>query len=116
MVRLHASGQMVGDGRIVTDHFQDHGLRWSLANGFHAARSSYGYARSWMSGRDRRRAALAVVPNIMVGFVREAWQGRRGQRGSLAEIVAVVPIAFATGLGGAIGALLGPGRSPEQIA
>ena len=41
MPRLCWAGRIAGDGRIVADHFQDHGLRWSVGNGYHGGRSTY---------------------------------------------------------------------------
>ena len=54
---LFERGLMVADERVVADHFQDHGCRWSIYNGFDSARSSYGYKRSVLTPGSAELAA-----------------------------------------------------------
>ena len=115
--RLHADGKMVvADDRIVVDHYQDHGVVWSIVNGFHGARGSYGYLRAQRDWRGRlkdARWAISNWPRVLVGEVRAAAApGAVGTR----ELAFVAAYGTAVGLGGAFGALIGPGRSPRRVA
>jgi hypothetical protein len=113
MPRLCWAGQIAPDGRIVTDHHQDHGLRWSIINGYHGGRSTYGLRRPRMSWQDRRLALRQIVPNIVLRPIREARE--LGQAPApLGEMVIVTLIAIGTAAGCALGILVGPGRSPER--
>jgi hypothetical protein len=112
--RLCWSGQIAADERIVVDHFQDHGLRWTLANGYHNGRSTYGWRRPRMSRRDRRLALRQLFPNVVVRPIREAraW----GPAAPVGETVMVAMIATATAIGCLAGILAGRGRSPERVS
>ena len=110
--RLFADGAMAADERIVVDHYQDHGLVWSVVNGFHGARSAYGYLRTQLGPRERvtqARWSIANWPGRLLGEARRA-NARRP------ELPLVALVATAVGAGGAIGSLAGPGRSPRRVA
>lgn len=112
---LFEEGLMVADGRIVVDHFQDHGSLWSIRNAFHSARASYGYARSTESPRRRlevARWALMEIPRRQRGEAREwSWPNL-----GTAESALIALLSVAAGAGAVAGAVLGPGRSPDQMA
>ena len=110
---LHASGRIAADGRILVDHYQDDGLRGSVVNGFHACRSSHGYAGQRIPPRARPAAAFRVVPKVFSLMTGEAWRGRRVNPGSPLDMLGVLLITSAHSLGAAVGVLAGPGRSPE---
>lgn len=114
--RLFADGRMVADDRIVVDHHQDHGVIWAIVNAFHGARSAYGYLRTQLGMRERlsqARWSLANWPRRILGEAREA---TRGEPGGRAELAIVALVATAVGVGGAVGSLAGPGRSPRRVA
>jgi hypothetical protein len=113
---LFAAGKMVADERIVVDHYQDHGSFWSIRNGYDSARSSYGYERSELDPAGRRRLARWALRNIPRALRAEARAGARGARVTLPERALIAAIAAAAGLGGAAGALRGPGRSGDRVA
>ena len=79
--RLCWAGQIAADGRIVVDHYQDHGLRWTVANGYHGGRSTYGWRRSRMSWKDQARTLRDLFPNVVLRPIREArtWGRSRDQ-------------------------------------
>jgi hypothetical protein len=112
---LFEEGLMIADGRIVVDHFQDHGSLWSIRNAFHSARASYGYARSTESPRRRlevARWALMEIPRRQRGEAREwSWPNL-----GTAESALIALLSVAAGAGAVAGAVLGPGRSPDQMA
>ena len=111
--RLFVQRKMAADDRIVVDHYQDHGVPWSVANAFHAARAAYGYQRAGLRGRERLRQArwsLVNLPRRLVGDVRH----RRAADGK--ELAVIALVATAAGVGGAVGSLAGPGRSPFRVA
>jgi len=113
--RLHREGGMVADDRIVMDHHQDHGVVWAVTNGFHGARGAYGYLRAGLARRERLRQARWSVlnwPRRIVGDTRRMAHGRVRR----SELVVVALVGAAVGLGGAVGALAGPGRSPDLVA
>lgn len=110
---LFAAGRMAADPRIVVDHHQDHGALWSIVNGFHGSRSAYGYLRANQSPAQRLQQARWSIVNWPRRILREARDAATGTRGDL-TLVALV--GTAVGLGGAVGALTGPGRSPDRVA
>jgi hypothetical protein len=113
---LFEAGEMVADERIIVDHFQDHGSLWSIVNAYDSARSSYGYERAKLDSAARRhlaRWALTKIPARLRGEVRE---GSKGVRIPAPERVLIALIAFAAGLGGALGTMLGPGGSADRVA
>jgi hypothetical protein len=114
--RLFAEGAMVADDRIVVDHHQDHGVLWAIVNGFHGARAAYGYLRPRLGRRERLHQARWSIlnwPRRILGEARRATQGGRGNR---ADLAVVALIGTAVGLGGAVGSIAGPGRSPRRVA
>jgi hypothetical protein len=113
--RLFAEGRMVADDRIVVDHHQDHGVLWSIVNGFHGARASYGYLRTELAPRERLRQARWSIVNWPRRIVGEARAATRGG-GNRADLVVVALVGTAVGVGGAVGSLIGPGRSPSRVA
>jgi hypothetical protein len=112
---LFESGEMAVDARVVVDHHQDHGVLWSVINAFHSARASYGYAARG-ARRERLRVARWSVANWPVRLVREARRAAAREARGAIDFVAVAAIAVAAGLGGAVGLLAGPGRSPSRVA
>ncbi len=111
--RLFAQGAMEVDERVVVDHRQDHGLLWSIANGFHGARASYGYLRPGLAWRERLQQARWGLRNWPPRILREA---RERPEATSTELAIVVAIGAAMGAGSAAGSLLGPGRSPALVA
>jgi hypothetical protein len=116
MPSLFEQGQMVADDRIVVDHFQDHGSLWSILNGFHAARSSYGYEGERLPSAGRRKVARWALLNIPGRLRGEAREASRGARMTAPESALVALIAIACGLGGAVGSMWGPGGSRDRVA
>jgi hypothetical protein len=110
--RLFAEGRMAADDRIVVDHHQDHGVLWAVVNGFHGARAAYGYLRAEQGAGDRLRQARWSLANWPRRLLAEA----RSECGSRAELMLVGLVGAGVGLGGAVGSLAGPGRSPERVA
>jgi hypothetical protein len=109
---MFSEGRMVADERIVVDHYQDHGIVWPVVNGFHGARSAYGYMRAAIGPRERLRQArwsISNWPRRIFGEARAAADGR-------AELALAALVGTAVGVGGAVGALSGPGRSPDRVA
>lgn len=113
---VFAAGEMVADAGIVVDHYQDHGSLWAIRNGFHSARSSYGYERARLSAGQRLKVARWALANIPRRQRREARHGTGGRRLSWREETLVAAIAAAHGLGGAAGVLFGTGSSPDRLA
>ena len=113
--RLHAAGQIVPDDRIVVDHYQDHGILPSVTQAFHSARTGYGYQHPHLGARERRRVAWWALRKWPPLIIRQALSLTRGQR-QAADLALLVVLALALGLGGAMGALAGPGRSPDLVA
>lgn len=114
--RLFADGRIVADDRVVVDHYQDHGVAWSIVNAFHSARSAYGYVGSTQSRRERLRQARWSLANWPRRIIGEARAATRGQPGNRADIAMVAVVGTAAGVGGAVGMLSGPGRSPNRVA
>jgi hypothetical protein len=112
--RLFAEGRMGSDDRIVLDHYQDHGSLWAVRNSFHSARSSYGYA----AAGDDRAQRLATARWSLANWPRRLFREARESDGAAArrDLALVACVATAAGVGGAMGALAGPGRSPERVA
>jgi hypothetical protein len=116
MSSLFADGEMAADDRIVVDHFQDHGVVWSVKNAFHGPRAAYGAERARLTPADRRRVARWAIRNIPGGRLREAREGTRGTRMTALELTLVGAMGIAAGLGGALGTMFGPGRSADRVA
>lgn len=112
---LFVEGRIAVDARIVVDHHQDHGLRWSLANAFHSARAGYGYASFGMSPSERRRQARWAVTNWPGRTADEARLGGTTGRRDLVTL-SVRAIGCAVGIGAAVGSVFGPGSSPRRVA
>ena len=113
--RLWAEGGIVLDDRVVVDHYQDHGLLWAIANGFHGPRAAYGYGCARAAGAERRRLAWWALRHWPRRIFREAREATRGER-RIAELSVVAAIGAAMGVGAAVGCLAGPGRSPKLVA
>ena len=116
MPSLFARGEMAADDRIVVDHFQDQGVVWSITNAFHGPRASYGAERARLTPADRRRVAWWAIRNIPARQRREAREGMRGARMTAMESTLIAVLGIAAALGGALGTMLGPGRSPNRVA
>lgn len=112
---LFEAGRMVADQRILVDHFQDHGSLWSIRNAYDSARASYGYGRPGLSRKDRRKVARWAIANVPGRLRREAREAKGAALPAI-ESALVSLIAVAAGVGGALGVLLGGGRSPERVA
>jgi hypothetical protein len=114
--RLYAEGRMVADGRIRVNHYQDHGLIWSVCNLFAVTRAAYGYAPD-REGRRRRR-------EIVRWLVRQApashWRDARAAGGhgfkARVDLGATGLICVAGAVGGIVGTYAGPGRAPERMS
>lgn len=114
--RLFARGSMVADDRVVVDHHQDHGSLWSVRNAFHSARSSYGAQRARLDRAGRRKVARWALAHVPGRLRAEARAGAGDGGLGAAERALVATISLAAGLGAGIGALAGPGRSPDRLA
>jgi hypothetical protein len=110
--RLFAERRMAADDRIVVDHYQDHGAIWSIVNGFHGARSAYGYLQANQGAADRLRQASWSLTN----WPRRLFGEACGHTRSRAELALVALVGVGVGVGGAVGSLAGPGRSPDRVA
>ncbi|MGA2471175.1 MAG: hypothetical protein ABSG64_10845 [Solirubrobacteraceae bacterium] len=113
--KLFDDGQMAANDRVLADHYQDHGVWWSIVNGFNSARASYGYQRrrlSWRARIEQARWSIIHWPPRLLGEAREATRGEPG-RGWLLAVVGM--IVAATAVGAAMGSLLGPGSSPDRV-
>jgi hypothetical protein len=115
MPSLFSAGLMAADDRVIVDHHQDHGSLWSVRNAFHSARSSYGVQGASLDRAGRREVARWAFANVSARLRAEARQASGGRLGGL-EGALVSTIACAAGLGAVIGALRGPGGSPERLA
>ncbi len=116
--QLFGEGAMVLDDRIVVEHFQDHGVRWTLMNAFFNTRANYGYARSLPENERHspRRARLRwMVTGMSVSQWREAWAARH-EFERVADVVLVAAVCVATAAGAFFGELAGPGRAAERVA
>ncbi len=107
---------MVADGRIVVDHFQDHGSLWAIRNAYDSARSSYGCERSRLDSARRREVARWALGGIPRRLYREASEGAGGAGMTMPESAVIAAIAAAAGLGAVAGTLVGPGRSASRVA
>jgi hypothetical protein len=113
---LCADGRMVADERIVVDHFQDHGVGWSIRNAFDGSRAAYGYLSGRLEPRERRRVARWTVDGIARRVRRQARGATAETRMGPVESALVTTIGVANGLGGTVGTLFGPGRSADRVA
>ena len=113
---LFAEGRMVADDRVVVDHYQDHGALWSVLNAFHGSRAAYGYLRGQLEPAERRRLARWTVDGIPRRVRRQARAATAPEGMGALEAALVTAIGVANGLGGTVGALLGPGRSADRVA
>jgi hypothetical protein len=113
---LFEQGRLAADDRIVVDHYQDHGVWWTIRNAYDSARASYGYRRSDLDPAGRRRLARWAIRGVPRQLSSEHRarppQGRRDGR----ETALIAVIRNAAGLGATLGPLLGPGRSGERVA
>lgn len=116
MPSLFARGSMAADDRVVVDHHQDHGSLWSVVNAFHSARSSYGAQRARLDRAERRKVARWAFHNVPPQLRGEARRGTEDDQLGGAERALVATISLAAGVGAAVGALRGPGRSPDRLA
>lgn len=113
---LFATGEMVADPGIVVDHYQDHGVLWSIRNGFHSARSSYGYERERLPARQRWKVARWALAKIPARQREEARKGSPDRAITRREGAVVAAIAYAHALGAVVGVLGGKGTSPDRLA
>jgi len=114
--RLYFGGRMVADPRIRLDHYQDHGLSWSVRNLFSVTRSAYGYAQNRDTPQRRWEIARWLLRNVPGPHVRDARAAAgRGFRARV-DLGATGLICVAGALGGIVGTYAGPGRAPERMA
>jgi len=113
---LFARGAIVADDRIVIDHYQDLNLVQSIDNVYCAARCSYGYALDGADRARRRQVAGWIVKNVPHLHLDEARKRVPTGPGGWYLLGNVAVLVAATALGGAMGALFGPGRSPDRTA
>jgi hypothetical protein len=113
---LFEQGLMAADDRIVVDHHQDHGGLWSLVNGFHSARCSYGRHRDGLTPAARRRLARWAIHGIPRRLYGEARKATDGTGVTPVESALVALITIGHGLGATTGTLFGPGRSGDRLA
>jgi hypothetical protein len=116
MPRLFEEGRLAVDARIVVDHYQDHGIVWSIVNGFHSARGSYGYASRGLPRADRAAQARWSLRHWPPRLIAEARAAVAGEPGHAADLAMVAVVAVAAAVGGAVGSLAGPGSSPRRVA
>lgn len=113
---LFARGAIVVDDRIVIDHYQDLNLVQSIDNVYSAARCSYGYALDGADSARRRQVARWIVKNVPRLHLGEARKRVPAGPGGWYLLGNIRVLVAATALGGAMGALFGPGRSPDRTA
>ena len=114
--KLFRDGLLLPDADVVVDHYQDRGARWSVVNGFHSARSGYGYGCRGRSLPARLREAgwaFTHLPRRMVGEATAMSPELRTERATRALLVG---ISVGVAVGGAIGAVFGTGHSGERVA
>jgi hypothetical protein len=114
--RLFVEDQIAVDDRIVADHRQDCGIVWSMRNAFNGARAGYGYESRRLDRAGHRRVLQWVVTKMQ----RVQWRAMRCAlhkvRFERRDLPGVVLIQLAGVAGAIVGALTGPGRSPERVA
>jgi hypothetical protein len=113
---LFARGAIVADDRIVIDHYQDLNLVQSIGNVYSAARCSYGYALDGADNARRREVARWIVKNVPRLHLAGARKCVPAGPGGWYLLGSIRVLVAATALGGAMGALFGPGRSPDRTA
>jgi hypothetical protein len=114
--RLYHDGRMVTDPRIRVDHYQDHGLWWSVRNAFSVTRAAYGYANDRDSPQRRREIARWLLRHAPASHWRDAQPAAgRGFRAQV-DLAAAGLISVAGALGGIAGTYAGPGRAPERMS
>lgn len=113
---LFARGAIVADDRIVIDHYQDLGFMQSIDNVYSAARCSYGYALEGADRARRREVAGWIVKNVPRLHLAEARKRVPAGPGGWYLLANIGVFVVATAVGGAMGALFGPGRSPDRTA
>ena len=117
--RLAEAGEILRvDDRMVVDHFETVGLRWTTSIHYHNGRTISGFRRSrGMATEDWARMAAA--------FMLPAWRVSRVVRTGLSkgrlrrELVLSTPLAlwleYVQGTGHLMGYLLGAGDSPSHL-
>jgi hypothetical protein len=113
---LFERGALVRDKRVVVDHYQDHGIVWSIRNAFWSARASYGATSRHQTPQHRRKVARWALTHVAPGLWREAKAAARPLNASLADLGVVAVIATAAALGAVMGSLFGPGRASHRVA
>jgi hypothetical protein len=113
---LFERGALVRDKRVVVDHYQDHGIVWSIRNAFWSARASYGATSRHQTPQQQRKVARWALTHVAPGLWREARVAARPLDARLPDLVVVAAIATAAALGAAIGSLFGPGNAQNRVA
>jgi len=113
--RLFAEGAMVADDRIVVEHFQDHGLRWSVTNAFASTRANYGYANLTTDRETKQGTIRWITRHLFLRQWREAWSKRRLMDG-IGDAPGVAAICASTTFGAVVGTLFGPGAAAARVA
>lgn len=114
LTEFFLAGRMVLDPRIRVDHFQDHGLIWAVRNSFVNARTAYGCARLLGETNGRLSQATWILRHVPKRQWREAFDRPGLAYRRPIDALAVAVLVAVTGLGGAVGTLLGPGRPWER--
>ena len=112
---LYATGQMVADDRIRFDHYQDHGLVWSVRNVYSVTRAAYGSSDDRSDPERRKEVARWLITKA----VSRHWRDARVADGVVhrtRDLAAVAVIVSAVAVGGVVGTYLGPGRAADRIA
>jgi len=113
--RLYREGRMVADDRIRMEHYQDHGLRWSVANLFHVMRAGYGYVDERNDSARRRetvRWLLTRAPRLYFGQARDASDGTPRSRLDLTATALIIAGGI---LGAVVGCFTGPGHAADHM-
>jgi len=114
--RLFADNAMEVDDRIVVDHYQDHGMLWSVINAVSNTRANYGYATQTYSLRRRMDVARWIVSNLP----HQLWTEATARAGRIAveplDLAAVAALIAATVGGAIVGTFGGPGKAGDRVA
>ena len=117
--RLADAGSILRvDDRMVVDHFETVGFRWTTAIHFHNGRSISGFRRSHgMSREDWLRMAVSLLLPAWrtARVVRVGFAKGRLQRQLLASAPFALWLEYAQGAGHLLGYVAGPGNSPSHL-
>jgi hypothetical protein len=116
---LAESGEVLRvDDRIVVDHFETTGLRWTTSIHFHNGRTIAGFRRARGMNREewlRMSVALLLPAWRTMRAVRIGLGKRRLRRHLLASAPLALWLEYVQGAGHLCGYVLGAGRSPQHL-